>query len=213
SYLESGADVLITASYQASVEGFRRELGVSEVEARDLIGRSVTLAREARSQFISENVTTDTPVGREVQIAGSVGPYGACQHDGSEYTGDYVDHMTQQELEVWHRPRLRTLVECGVDLVACETLPALTEALALVHLLTTEFTDTMAWISFSCRNGTETCHGEEFREAVKTVMGVARERGKRDGNQQVVAVGVNCSDPNYIQVWSYDLVALKCSFV
>ena len=59
----------------------------------------------------------------------------------------------------------------------------------------------------------ETCHGEEFREAVKTVMGVARERGKRDGNQQVVAVGVNCSDPNYIQVCSYDLVALKCSFV
>ena len=42
------------------MEGFRRELGVSEVEARDLIGRSVTLAREARSQFISENVTTDT---------------------------------------------------------------------------------------------------------------------------------------------------------
>ena len=42
------------------MEGFRRELGVSEVEARDLIGRSVTLAREARSQFISENVTTVT---------------------------------------------------------------------------------------------------------------------------------------------------------
>jgi len=27
-------------------------------------------------------------------VAGSVGPYGACQHDGSEYTGNYVDHMT-----------------------------------------------------------------------------------------------------------------------
>ena len=42
------------------MEGFRRELGVSEVEAHGLIGRSVTLAREARSQYISENVTTDT---------------------------------------------------------------------------------------------------------------------------------------------------------
>ena len=29
-------------------------------------------------------------------IAGSVGPYGACQHDRSEYTGTYVDHMTEQ---------------------------------------------------------------------------------------------------------------------
>lgn len=27
-------------------------------------------------------------------VAGSVGPYGACQHDGSEYNGNYVDHMT-----------------------------------------------------------------------------------------------------------------------
>lgn len=31
-------------------------------------------------------------------VAGSVGPYGACQHDGSEYTGKYVDNMTIQVL-------------------------------------------------------------------------------------------------------------------
>ena len=31
-------------------------------------------------------------------MAGSVGPYGACQHDGSEYTGKYVDYMTIQVL-------------------------------------------------------------------------------------------------------------------
>ena len=29
-------------------------------------------------------------------VAGSVGPYGACLHDRSEYTGDYVDSMTIQ---------------------------------------------------------------------------------------------------------------------
>lgn len=33
---------------------------------------------------------------REILIAGSVGPYGACLHNGSEYTGDYVDHMTKE---------------------------------------------------------------------------------------------------------------------
>ena len=31
-------------------------------------------------------------------VAGSVGPYGACQHDGSEYTGKYVENMTIQVL-------------------------------------------------------------------------------------------------------------------
>ena len=38
------------------MEGFQRELGVSEGEALNLIGRSVTLAKEARQQFTSENV-------------------------------------------------------------------------------------------------------------------------------------------------------------
>ena len=48
---------------------------------------------------------------------------------------------------------------------------------------------------------------------MKTVMGVARERGKRDGNQQILAVGANCSDPNYIQVCSYDLAGFEMQFV
>ena len=27
-------------------------------------------------------------------VAGSVGPLGACLHDGSEYSGNYVDNMS-----------------------------------------------------------------------------------------------------------------------
>ena len=29
-------------------------------------------------------------------VVGSCGPYGACLHDGSEYTGSYIDHVTEQ---------------------------------------------------------------------------------------------------------------------
>ena len=43
----------------------------------------------------------------------------------SEYSGDYVDHMTREELADWHRPRVAKLLECGVDLLAIETIPAL----------------------------------------------------------------------------------------
>ena len=32
-------------------------------------------------------------------VAGSVGPYGACRHDGSEYNGNYVDVMTTEVLD------------------------------------------------------------------------------------------------------------------
>ena len=40
--------------FQASVEGFCRELGLTEDEALNLIGRSVTLAKEAREWYIQQ---------------------------------------------------------------------------------------------------------------------------------------------------------------
>ena len=41
------------------------------------------------------------------QIAGSIGPYGAALSDGSEYSGNYVDEMTVDDLINWHRPRMK----------------------------------------------------------------------------------------------------------
>ena len=113
--------------YQASVEGFCSELGVNEDEALRLIGRSVAIAKEARKQHTSGNVRThvwDHVMSHDshmtkVLIAGSVGPYGACQHDGSEYTGNYVDHMTR---EVSHVTSQLTTPPAGIVGVAqCES--------------------------------------------------------------------------------------------
>ena len=59
--------------------------------------------------------------------------------------------LPPQELKAWHRPRVSELVSCGVDMLACETLPAQLEAEALVELLHDEFPTTQAWISFSCK--------------------------------------------------------------
>jgi len=36
---------------------------------------------------------------REPLVAGSVGPYGAFLHDGSEYTGAYEDKMTLEVMK------------------------------------------------------------------------------------------------------------------
>ena len=74
-----------------------------------------------------------------VLVAGSVGPYGACLGDGSEYTGAYlqvglidtpiqIKHvptkgMTREELEEWHRPRMEALIGGKVSLLALETMP------------------------------------------------------------------------------------------
>jgi len=94
-------------------------------------------------------------------VAGSVGPYGAALHDGSEYTGDYAEGVTAAELARWHRPRILALLGAGVDLLAFETIPARVEAQVLVDMLA-EFPDTRAWLSFSCRVNLSFCQLDSF---------------------------------------------------
>ncbi|MPC62189.1 Homocysteine S-methyltransferase YbgG [Portunus trituberculatus] len=146
-FLEAGAEVLVCGSYQASVSGFQQHLSTTREEALALIGRSATLALDAVQEF-EKGERGDHPK----VVAGSVGPYGACQADGSEYTGSYIPSMTQSDLMTWHRPRLEALAGAGLRVVALETLPALSEALALLGLLR-EFPDLKAWVTFSCKVG------------------------------------------------------------
>ena len=66
-------------------------LGVSEAEAHSLIKLSVTLAREAREEYMKENPGSAVPL-----IAGSVGPFGREDFIGYTYNGKYVDKVTAQ---------------------------------------------------------------------------------------------------------------------
>ena len=171
-YLEAGADVATTATYQATFEGFAAR-GLDEGEASRLLQLAVKIARRACDRR-----------GRGLVVA-SIGCYGAFLHDGSEYRGDYG--LSRDQLMNFHRGRLEVLVNAAPDIVAFETIPSLVEAEAILALLD-ELPPIPAWISFSCRNETEVCHGEPFAECV----GLAVE------SAQVVAVGVNCTPPQYI---------------
>src|SRR5260221_4717010 len=77
-YFAAGAECVISASYQASYDGFEK-LGLSKDETTALLLRSLTLAESARDRFAAE--TGDR---RKRFVAASVGPYGATLHDGSE---------------------------------------------------------------------------------------------------------------------------------
>ncbi|KJS52201.1 homocysteine methyltransferase, partial [Streptomyces rubellomurinus subsp. indigoferus] len=134
-YFQAGADVAITASYQASFEGFARR-GVGHAQAARLLASSVELAREAaRSE----------PGGRRRWVAASVGPYGAVLADGSEYRGRYG--LSVAELAAFHRPRLEVLVAARPDVLALETVPDVDEARALLGLL--RGSEVPAWLSYS----------------------------------------------------------------
>ncbi|MDS4041699.1 MAG: homocysteine S-methyltransferase [Candidatus Competibacter sp.] len=181
-YFRAGADVAITASYQATVEGFIRR-GLGREEGIELLRRSVRLAVEARDAFWEDPVNR---AGRpRPLVAASVGPYGAFLADGSEYRGDY--DLSEAELMDFHRPRMAALLEAGPDLLACETIPCFAEARALARLLA-EFPGADAWISFSARDEVRVCHGESLAECAAWL----------DDRPQVVAIGVNCTAPSHI---------------
>lgn len=181
-YFNAGADFAITASYQATVEGFARR-GLSRDEALGLMQKSVQIAQSARDEFWSnENnrVNRARPL-----IAGSVGPYGAFLADGSEYHGDYK--LTEEELIEFHRPRVEALIAAGADLLACETIPCLIEAQALIKLLN-EFPNTSAWFCFSAKDDEHICNGEKISDCAAWL----------DQFSQAAAVGINCSSPLHI---------------
>ncbi len=55
SYLEAGADCLITASYQVSAMGFR-EIGLAAADARSAIQQSVALAEQAHRDYTNAEI-------------------------------------------------------------------------------------------------------------------------------------------------------------
>ncbi|MFE5615635.1 homocysteine S-methyltransferase [Streptomyces sp. NPDC056463] len=167
-YVRAGARVLITGSYQATFEGFARR-GVGRAEAARLLARSVELAREAGEG-----------AGQPVWVAGSVGPYGAMLADGSEYRGRYG--LGVRELERFHRPRIEALAAGGPDVLALETVPDVVEAEALLRAA--EGCGVPVWLSYTVEGG-RTRAGQGLTEAF----------GLAAGNDQVVAVGVNCCAP------------------
>lgn len=181
-YFAAGADIAITASYQATFAGFARR-GLNTEEASHLMQRAVQLAGQARDDIWTNPAAR---VGRpRPLVAASIGPYGAFLADGSEYRGDYG--LSEQALMDFHRPRLATLVEAGADLLACETIPCLAEARALVRLLT-EFPAVSAWISFSARDEEHICHGERLADCVAEIS----------AQPQIAAIGINCTAPRFI---------------
>ncbi|MFI8324804.1 homocysteine S-methyltransferase [Streptomyces sp. NPDC085529] len=214
-YVRAGAQVLITGSYQATYDGFARR-GLGRDEAATLLTRSVTLARAAAlhaGQGPAGREGAEGPQGpegpegpegpqggegtgeggvgegegppgrgtrRKVWVAASVGPYGAMLADGSEYRGRYG--LSVRELVAFHRPRVETLAAAGPDVLALETVPDADEAEALLRAV--EGCGVPVWLSYTVAGG-RTRAGQGLAEAFAVAA----------GNEQVVAVGVNCCEP------------------
>ncbi|MER5859488.1 MULTISPECIES: homocysteine S-methyltransferase [Streptomyces] len=172
-YYLAGASVAITASYQATFEGFARR-GTGHDETARLLALSVDLAREAARR------AADAGADRPLWVAASVGPYGAMLADGSEYRGRYG--LGVDELERFHRPRIEVLAAAEPDVLALETVPDADEGAALLRAV--RGLGVPAWLSYSV-DGLRTRAGQPLEEAFAPAAAV----------DEVIAVGVNCCAP------------------
>lgn len=171
-FINAGAEVITSGSYQATLPGFRKA-GMTSTEAEDLLRLSIRLAKQARGQ---------SPT---VQVAASIGPYGAFLANGAEYTGKY--DLDQQGLMDFHDQRWQILASENPDIMLCETVPSLTEATALAQLAV-DSNSIPVWISFSCRDGNHISDGTEIRSVIRELHPY----------EQISAVGINCTPPKFL---------------
>ena len=137
SFARCGADVILSATYQASYEGFARS-GVRDEGARLMRG-AVAIARES---FEGR---------KDGKVALGLGAYGATMSPGQEYSGRYDEaHDGVEGLREWHLRRMQAFMpgfgEDGeekereacwesIDFVAFETLPRVDEVAAVREVM------------------------------------------------------------------------------
>ncbi len=184
-YFKAGADIGISASYQASVEGFRNH-GYDAEKAKELIQLSVKLVQQARDRAWAELSEAEKAARPYPVVAGSVGPYAAFFADGSEGK-PYADTVTKEDFIQYHRPRIQWLIEAGAEILAAETLPSLQEAEAILEILK-DYPDVYAWFSFNAHDYEKISQGTSVAECAKAL----------ESYEQVAAVGVNCVPPKYV---------------
>ena len=173
SFVEAGADIIATASYQCGTKQFEA-IGLSTKEARDALASMTTIARRAVE-------------GTSVAVAASVGPFGASLANGSEYNGRYG--VEWQQVEDYHREKLAILVDSGADLIAIETIPLADEALLIAEILE-ELGAPPAWFSFGFADETQTYGLDAVDKAALSIAGYA----------DLVAIGMNCTHPRYVNL-------------
>lgn len=188
-YLEAGANIIISASYQATLQGFEAK-GISQEEGEALLRKSVEIAREARDAYyagLDDGVDGKT-LKHPILVAASVGSYGAYLADGSEYSGIYGANVTIETLKDFHRRRVQVLDDSSADLIAFETIPNKLEAQAYAEILKEDNIKTPAWFSFNSKDGVNVVSGDPIQDCAAIA----------DSCDRVVSVGINCTPPRFI---------------
>ncbi|KAJ2772557.1 Catalyzes methyl transfer from S-methylmethionine (SMM) to adenosyl-L-homocysteine (AdoMet) [Coemansia nantahalensis] len=189
-YLDAGADIIMTATYQSSVDGYiAAGLAADEHEAAALFEAALRAAVNARRDYLAAAGDTRRPL-----IAVSLGSIGATLGDGSEYTGDFGGGMTAADIKSFHLRRFRTIAAClespalhgQIDLLALETIPSLVEVEAVVAALGEAAQAGVrlppAWVALTAASESQMPGGGTVEAAASAAA----------SSPHVCAVGINC---------------------
>ena len=190
-YLKNGSNIIITSSYQASIDGFTSHPhNLTYQQAVDKMSESVILASNAVQQY--QNQTSEYNV---IIIAASIGCFGAGLHDGSEYTGYYGENIDEMDLRKYHSVKMHATMKMknkinNIDLIlGCETIPNIMEVKVLTQLLN-EY-KYYGWITMAFCNQYQLNSKEYLKEAIDIII-------KYNINKYVIGIGFNCTHPKYI---------------
>lgn len=185
SYLEKGADMIITSTYQASQATLEKHRNMDLGQVREAWARAVETAK---------NAVEKADKSRKRYIAGSIGPYGAFLANGAEYSGEY-GAMTVEQLKKYHREQVLFFLDSkDTNLIAFETIPSFDEVKAIFELIRDCYTEKSKefYICFSCKNSTTLADGTDLKKVVEYVLQQKASFPVIEKN--LVAVGCNCVD-------------------
>lgn len=188
-------DVILTATYQASLHGFANTKtasfpnGIDTSQVPRFLETAVKIAEEAKQPACA--------------IALSIGPYGACMVPSQEYSGEYdAAHDSADSLLVWHRERLEVFalikdIKQRIQYIALETIPRLDEVISMRRALSAVpglYPGLPFWISSLFPNEDENIpDGSSPEDVIRAMLDPSLAAAVPWG------VGINCT-----KVWKLD---------
>ncbi|CAH2354625.1 homocysteine S-methyltransferase 1 [[Candida] railenensis] len=189
-YLKSGADIILTATYQASKRGLQQHANLTDEEVVNTYTKAVDIAAAAQDQFRVTN-------SRDTFVCASIGPYGGYLANGAEYTGDYSDLQDLSYLAEFHHDMVSVfLSDDRVSLIGFETIPNFEEAKQILNLMEKLYKEKNSskeigfYLSFNFKNEEQICDGTDLKE----VMDYINDRVSNSDvlTSNLIGLGANC---------------------
>jgi len=174
-YINSGADYLLTSTYQISYD-ILKEKGIDSQEIKKIFQKSLDIAKDA----VKESKTN-----KNIKIVASLGPFASYKKSASEYVGIY--DSTDDEILNFHLNNLNVIKDIDYEIILYETIPCLREIKILSMIF--EKLNKEIWVSMTCGDDINFRDGSSISEACSILS-------KFDN---ITTIGLNCFSPLYVK--------------